>query len=130
MHKPRLLALLIRLIEPLFMRIITSSEVKESAKAKSIGAQDERDFAAPDRAFLDLVLASKKKIPKSQANYSLSGGGERCCVKCKFNLGDEQKCHVVDGTVDNSHGISQFFSARGEGMLPGDLVWIHVNRTG
>ena len=38
---------------------------------------------------------------------------ECICSKCKFNLGDEKKCHVVEGEFDNDHGISNF-SPKGE----------------
>ncbi|HVX01838.1 MAG TPA: hypothetical protein VHA09_01665 [Nitrososphaera sp.] len=51
------------------------------------------------------------------------------CIKCKFNLGDEGKCHIVSGVIDNEHGISKFFSPKGVGMLPGDVVWEFVKNT-
>ena len=30
----------------------------------------------------------------------------------------------------NRYGISKFFSAKGEGMLPGDIVWNFIKRAG
>jgi hypothetical protein len=117
------------------------SEAKESAIAKSTGFQD-RDDIVPQDNVLYGVLASKKKITKREANYhrqsspaflpSSSSGGAKvshCCEKCKFNLGDEGKCHIVGGTIDNRRGISKFFSPRGTGMLPGDVVWELVKST-
>ena len=50
-------------------------------------------------------------------------------MKCKFNLPDEKKCHIVDGEIDNEYGISKFFSPKGDGMLPGDVVWDFVKKT-
>ncbi len=38
-------------------------------------------------------------------------------------MGDEKICHVVVGEINNDLGISKFFSPRGDGMLPGDIVW-------
>jgi hypothetical protein len=37
---------------------------------------------------------------------------------------------AVEGNVDNEYGISKYFSPKGEGMLPGDIVWESVKRTG
>jgi hypothetical protein len=104
---------------------------KESAIAKSRGSQDERDLSAPDAAFLQ-VLKYKKKISKDEANYVENGQQSRdeSCIKCKFNLGDEGKCHVVEGQINNEKGISKFFSPKGDGMLPGDIVWIYVKESG
>ena len=111
---------------------------KESAIAKSTGSQNRADFSAPDAALL-AVLYSKRKISKVEANYrQLSprrrgkpiGMTKNSCIECKFNLGDEGACHVVRGKVDNELGVSKFFSARGSGMLPGDLVWEYVKTTG
>ena len=107
----------------------TGSDAKESAVTKSVGPQDENDLLPPDIAFLE-ILASKKKKTKHEAMYSESSAKSKHCVKCKFNLGDEEKCHVVEGHIDNQRGVSKFFSGKGEGMLPGDLVWLHVKRTG
>jgi hypothetical protein len=86
-------------------------------------------MSAPDAALLQ-VVNTKKKIPKKQADYSENAQSGRSCIKCKFNLGDEEKCHVVEGKIDNEHGISKFFSPKGDGMLPGDIVWHHVKKTG
>jgi hypothetical protein len=51
-------------------------------------------------------------------------------MKCKFNLPDEKICHIVEGDINNEYGISKFFSPKGEGMLPGDIVWDFVKKTG
>lgn len=113
-------------------------EAKESAVAKSTGPQKEEDMLSQDIAFYK-VLTSKKKMTKQEAEYnrrkisSLSSPSSETekkshisCVKCKFNLGDEGKCHIVGGRIDNEHGISKFFSPKGTGMLPGDIVWEYV----
>lgn len=103
---------------------------KESASAKAKGSQDERDMSPPDAALLR-VLYEKAKITKDRANYEVRNTRQRVsCVKCKFNLGDERKCHVVRGKVDNEKGISKFFSPKGDGMLPGDVVWLYVKGSG
>ena len=109
-------------------------EVKESAVAKSTGEQDEKDMLMQDAA-LFRVLSSGKKISKEEAEYREdqrkdSGPDKPVCRKCKFNLADEKKCHIVEGEINNEHGISKFFSAKGEGMLPGDIVWNFVKKTG
>jgi hypothetical protein len=44
-------------------------------------------------------------------------------------LGDEKKCHIVEGEI-NDYGISKFFSPKGDGMLPGDIVWDFIKKTG
>jgi hypothetical protein len=102
---------------------------KESAVAKSRGSQDERDMSPPDAALLQ-VLRNKKKISKDEANYveNEEQPHDQSCIKCKFNLGDEGKCHVVEGQINNEKGISKFFSPKGDGMLPGDIVWMYVNK--
>ncbi|MDW0140690.1 MAG: hypothetical protein QOK66_03965, partial [Nitrososphaeraceae archaeon] len=103
---------------------------KESAVAKSRGPQDERDMSPPDAALLQ-VLYYKKKISKDEANYvENEEPRDQSCIKCKFNLGDEGKCHVVEGKINNEKGISKFFSPKGEGMLPGDIVWMYVKGSG
>jgi len=106
-------------------------DAKESAVAKSRGSQDENDMSPPDAALLQ-VLYNKKKISKEEANYmeQEEAGDDQSCVKCKFNLGDEYKCHIVEGKIDNEKGISKFFSPKGDGMLPGDIVWTYVKRSG
>lgn len=104
-------------------------EAKESAVAKSTGPQDEDDMSAPDAALLK-VLQTKEKISKEESGYSESKRAGKSCVKCKFNLSDEENCHVVEGRVNNERGISKFFSPKGDGMLPGDIVWHHVKKTG
>lgn len=71
------------------------------------------------------VLSSKRKASKSEASYreqeSSSPETDCKCAKCKFNLGDEKKCHIV-GEITNN-GISKFLSSKGDGMLPGNIVW-------
>lgn len=105
---------------------------KESAIAKSSGQQQEQDMTIPDTAFFQ-VLGSKEKISKQKADYQDEKTGsqkpDEYCIKCKFNLGDEKKCHIVEGEI-NDHGISKFFSAKGNGMLPGDIVWDFIKKTG
>lgn len=113
---------------------------KESAVAKSTGEQDRDDMLAPDAAFYR-VIETRKKVSKRDAGYHIQEQENNkkkknkkklpsSCVKCKFNLGDEGTCHVVGGRVDNDRGISRFFSPRGVGMLPGDVVWEYVKKTG
>jgi len=53
----------------------------------------------------------------------------KCPVKCIFNL-SENLCLIVDGQVNNEEGISKFFSPKGHGMLPGDILWHYVNQKG
>lgn len=105
---------------------------KESAVAKSSGQQQEQDMTIPDAAFFK-VLGSKEKVSKQEADYQdekrENQNPDEDCIKCKFNLGDERKCHIVDGEI-NDHGISKFFSAKGDGMLPGDIVWHFIKKTG
>ena len=106
-------------------------EVEESVIAKSTGEQEEEDVAPQDAA-LFRHLATGKKISKEEANYKKQEGllqDGQSCVKCKFNLPDEKKCHIVEGEIDNEYGISKFFSSKGDGMLPGDMVWDFVKKT-
>ena len=104
---------------------------KESAVAKSTGRQKQKDAKWKDAALLD-VLKTKKKKSKAAASYRLQAGKRvpDSCVKCKFNLGDEKKCHVVGGRINNERGISKFYSPKKYGMLPGDIVWEHVKASG
>ena len=111
-------------------------EPEESAVAKSTGLQEEKDMSMPD-ATLFRVLTSKKKISKSDAGYretwredSNKEEDEIKCSKCKFNLGDEKHCHIVEGEINNQYGVSKFFSPKGDGMLPGDIVWDFIKKTG
>jgi hypothetical protein len=110
-------------------------EVKESAVAKSTGEQDEKNMLMQDAA-LFRVLSSGKKISKEEAEYREDQRKDNAdpdkpvCGKCKFNLGDEKKCHVVEGDINNEYGSSKFFSAMGEGMLPGDIVWNFIKKIG
>ena|SRR5918911_2115293 len=111
--------------------------VEESVIAKSMGKQEEKDIASQDAA-LYRVLESKKKIAKEEAGYKerenkedkTVNGNNQICVKCKFNLPNEKKCHIVEGQINNEHGVSKFFSPKGDGMLPGDIVWDFLKKTG
>jgi len=106
-------------------------EVEESVIAKSTGEHEEEDVAPQDAA-LFRHLSTRKKISKEEANYKkqegLSQDGQSC-VKCKFNLPDKKKCHIVEGEIDNEYGISKFFSSKGDGMLLGDMVWDFIKKT-
>ena len=103
---------------------------KESADAKAKGPQDESDQTQSDLAFWQ-VLYQKKKVSKDEAKYAPNGARKnQSCVKCKFNLGDEGRCHIVRGMINNETAISKYFSPKGDGMLPGDIVWIYVKQTG
>jgi hypothetical protein len=108
-------------------------EVEESVIAKSTGEQEEEDIAPQDAA-LFRHLETGKKTTKDEANYTkqerLSQDGQQSCIKCKFNLPDEKKCHIVDGEIDNEYGVSKFFSPKNDGMLPGDIVWDFIKKTG
>jgi hypothetical protein len=78
------------------------------------------------------VKLRRERFPKSEADYreqeSSSPETSKCTV-CKFNLADEKKCHIVEGEITNN-GISKFFSPKGDGMLPGDIVWDFIKKTG
>jgi hypothetical protein len=111
-------------------------DVEESVIAKSIGAQEEKDIAQQDLA-LYRVLRSKKKMTKDEAGYrkkekieESSENNKQVCVKCKFNLHDEKICHIVEGEINNEYGVSNYFSPKGDGMLPGDIVWDFIKKTG
>jgi hypothetical protein len=107
-------------------------EVEESVIAKSTGEQEEEDIATQDAA-LFRRLVTGKKLSKEEANYrkvEKSSSQDHSCIKCKFNLPAEKKCHIVEGEIDNDHGISKFFSPKGVGMLPGDIVWDFIKKTG
>lgn len=117
-----------------------SNMAKESGIAKSIGDQKEDDMQEADQLLLN-YLKTGQKVSKNKAGYreeqqqqQQSYDNERnrkpSCDKCKFNLPAEQLCHIVDGKIDNEHGISRYFSPRGDGMLPGDIAWHHVKRSG
>jgi hypothetical protein len=109
--------------------------MEESVIAKSTGEQEEIDMAPQDAALFHHLI-SGKKISKNEADYKEQGEQNEStksglsCVKCKFNLPDEKMCHIVEGEINNEHGISKFFSLKGEGMLPGDIVWHFVKKTG
>ena len=111
---------------------------KESGIAKSIGDQKEGDIKNADLLLINF-LSTGKKISKVDANYTeqqreQSGANwtkeQISCDKYKFNLPAENLCHIVEGHVNNEKGISKFYSPRGHGMLPGDILWYHVNETG
>lgn len=111
-------------------------DIEESVIAKSTGEQVEKDIAQQDTA-LSSVLRSKKKMTKDEAGYrvkekeeEIRDNSKEVCVKCKFNLHDEKKCHIVEGEINNEYGVSNFFSPRGDGMLPGDIVWDFIKKTG
>jgi hypothetical protein len=112
--------------------------VEESVVAKSTGQQEEKDMALKDAALYS-VLSSKKKMTKDKAGYKelekievtqTKNYNSHACIKCKFNLPDEKKCHIVEGEINNEHGVSNFFSSKGDGMLPGDIVWDFIKKTG
>jgi len=125
--------------------LLDDYKVEESVVAKSTGEQEEKDVAPQDAA-LYRVLNSKKKMTKEESEYREQQETERkdkaigdnyynnnnshSCVKCKFNLPDERRCHIVDGEISNEYGLSKFFSPKGDGMLPGDIVWDFIKKTG
>ena len=118
-----------------------NNHIEESVIAKSTGQQEENDVAVKDAALYN-VLNSKKKMTKSEAGYSEQEKNEKEttnnnnnnnnkeCIKCKFNLPDEKNCHIVEGEINNEYGISNFFSPKGHGMLPGDIFWDFIKKTG
>jgi hypothetical protein len=112
------------------------NNIEESVIAKSTGEQEEEDIAVKDAALYN-VLNSKKKMTKQETGYreqdvrkNNNNGYDRACMKCKFNLPDEKNCHIVEGKINNDYGISNFFSPKGDGMLPGDIVWDFIKKTG
>jgi hypothetical protein len=119
------------------------NDVEESVIAKSIGQQEEHDVAINDAALYN-VLNSKKKMTKHEAgyreqqkhemttaNYNYNYDNDHdACIKCKFNLSVEKNCHIVEGEINNDYGISNYFSPKGDGMLPGDIVWDFIKKTG
>ena len=113
---------------------------KESGIAKSIGKQTEEDMKAADKVLYN-YLKTGKKVSKSEAGYREQQQQQHeylnqkdreqqqpSCDKCKFNLPAEQICHIVEGNVNNEKGISNHFSPKGHGMLPGDIVWDYVKK--
>ncbi|MDQ3903183.1 MAG: hypothetical protein M3247_06055 [Thermoproteota archaeon] len=36
----------------------------------------------------------------------------------------------LEGEIDNEYGISKFFWPKGDGMLPGDIVWDFIKKPG
>jgi glucan-binding YG repeat protein len=113
------------------------NNIEESVIAKSTGEQEEEDIAVKKDAALYNVLDSKKKMTKQEAGYreqdvrkTNNNNYNRACIKCKFNLPDEKNCHIVEGEINNENGISNYFSPKGDGMLPGDIVWDFIKKTG
>jgi hypothetical protein len=108
-------------------------DIEKSVIAKSTG-QQEQDDMKPEDAVLYSALISGKKLSKREANYreeyNEDTKNSQSCVKCKFNLADEKMCHVVEGEVNNDLGISKYFSPKNDGMLPGDIVWEFIKKTG
>jgi hypothetical protein len=120
----------------------SSNNIEESVIAKSTGEQEEEDIAVKDAALYN-VLNSKKKMTKQEAGYreqeqdesesnnnNNNNNNHQACIKCKFNLPDEKNCHIIEGEINNDYGISNFFSPKGHGMLPGDIVWDFIKKTG
>jgi hypothetical protein len=95
-------------------------DIEKSVIAKSTGLQEQDDMK-PQDAVLFSVLISGKKLSKKEANYreeyNENTKDSQSCIKCKFNLA-------------NDFGISKYFSPKGDGMLPGDIVWEFVKKTG
>ena len=111
---------------------------KESGIAKSTGDQKEQDMQSPDLLLVNF-LSTGKKVSKIDADYreqrhqrddSNQLKQHVSCNKCKFNLPAEKLCHIVAGRINNEEGISKYFSPRGNGMLPGDILWYYVNHRG
>ena len=110
---------------------------KESGIAKSIGDQKEDDMEGGGDHRLCDYLRTGAKVSKDEANYreqqsykDKQGNSEQSCDICKFNLPAERICHIVDGKVNNEHGISRYYAPKGEGMLLGDIVWDFEKKTG
>src|SRR6476620_10916983 len=89
------------------------NKVEESVIAKSTGEQKEKDIVSKDNA-LYRMIGYKKKMTKIEAGYQ--------------EQNDEERCHIVEGKINNEYGISNFFSPRGDGMLPGDFVWDFIKK--
>ncbi|WP_458718669.1 hypothetical protein [Candidatus Nitrosocosmicus sp. R] len=111
---------------------------KESDITKSIGDQEEQDIHDTDLLLVNF-LSTGQKISKIDANYieqrreqsgSNRANEQMSCDKCKFNLPAEKLCHIVEGSMNNEERISKFFSPRGHGMLPGDILWYYVTQRG
>src|ERR687884_490904 len=113
--------------------------MEDSVIAKSTGEQEEENMK-PEDAALFRYLRTRKKLSKEEANYreeqeqqydiKTNNDGGLACIKCKFNLPDEKMCHIVEGEVNNERGVSKYFSPKDQGMLPGDIVWEFVKKTG
>jgi hypothetical protein len=92
------------------------NNIEESVIAKSTGNQEEEDIAVKDAALYS-VLNSKKKMTKQDAGYreqderksnnsNYNNNSNHACIKCKFNLPAEKKCHIVEGEINNHYDIS------------------------
>jgi hypothetical protein len=109
---------------------------KESGIAKSVGDQEEDDMNEGDQLLYN-YLSTGKKISKHESNYrelqninNTQRDNKQSCDKCKFNLPAEQICHIIEGKVNNENGISKYFSPKGHGMLPGDVLWNFIKGGG
>ncbi len=49
--------------------------------------------------------------------------------KVQVQFTRRKKCHIVEGEINNDYGISNFFSPKDDGMLPGDIVWDFIKKT-
>lgn len=76
------------------------------------------------------IKNNKKLRGRANNYYNNKDSHSHSCIKCKFNLPDEGGCHIVEGEISNEYGISKFFSHKGDGMLPGDIVWDFIKKTG
>ncbi len=111
---------------------------KESGIAKSIGDQKEQDMQSADLILVNFLMTGEKKskieagyVERSREQWNIGYTKQQgSCDECKFNLPAEKLCHIVEGRVNNEEGISKFFSPRGHGMLPGDILWHYVNQRG
>jgi hypothetical protein len=88
------------------------------------------------------VLEKRKKLSKNYADYkeepkdgqygsstSLSSSSfERRCGKCKFNLGDGKKCHIVEGQIDNEKVSPNSFPQKERGCYLEILYGIILRR--
>jgi hypothetical protein len=101
------------------------NNIEESVIAKSTGNQEEEAIAVKDTALYS-VLNSKKKMTKQDAEYR----EQSCLHKMQIQFTCRKKCHIVEGEINNHYGISNFYSPKGYGMLPGDIVWDFIKKTG
>jgi hypothetical protein len=105
-------------------------EVQQSVIAKSTGKQEEEDIAPQDAALFRHVV-TVKKISKEEVNYENQEGRPQdgqFCIKPKFNLPGEKKCHIVDGEIDNGMVSRDSFSFKGDGMLARGILWDFIEK--